>query len=255
VASASGAARTRRWPWVLLVVVVLAVGLVVAAEAVARAVVPGVVRDKVVSALALPADQQLDVELGGGLVVPQLLAGSLDVLGISGSEVPIGDLTVDADVQLTGVPIRDGGDSGPGTAQLRLDAADLQALVEAADVPPVLADAQIALSEPDVLLSKEFTILGASVPVEIGLTPAAADGDLTLTPSRAKLGGTALSIDQLAAMLRGEVPAFPICFADHIPAGLTLTSAVVAGDHLAADIDIAEGLLSDPALQAMGTCG
>lgn len=247
--------RRRRWPWILLVViVVVAVVLAVVAELVARAVVPGIVREKVVTTLGLPADQDLDVSVGG-VLVPQLLAGSIDDLTLSGAEVPFGDLAVDADVHLSGVPIRDGVEGGPGTAALRLDAADLQALVGAADVPPVLAEATIALDEPDVRLSKEFSILGASVPVEIALTPAAADGDLTLKPSGAQLGGVTVSVEQLAAMVGSEVTAFPVCFADRVPAGLTLTDVAVQGSELAADFDIAPGLLTDPALQQPGTCG
>jgi len=247
--------RTKRprWPWVLIGAVVVMVVLAVVAELVARSLVTGIVRDKVVTSLGLPADQPLDVAVGG-LVVPQLLGGSLDDLRISGSDVPFGDLAVDADVRMTGVPIRDGVDGGPGTASLRLDAADLEALLAGADVPPVLAEATIALDEPDVRLAKEFPILGATVPIEVALTPGAADGDLTLKPNGAQVGGVALSLDQLAAMVGTEVVAFPVCFADSVPAGLTLTGVVVDGDQLVADVDIAAGLLTDATLQQPGTC-
>lgn len=62
----AAAPRTRpRWPWVLLIVVVVLAVLVVAAELIARAVLPGVVRSIVVEQLDLPADQQLDVETQG----------------------------------------------------------------------------------------------------------------------------------------------------------------------------------------------
>ena len=47
---------------------------------------------------------------------------------------------------------------------------------------------------------------------------------------------------------------WPVCVAQYVPAGLTLSDVVVEDDELVARFDIADGILSDPALQANGTC-
>jgi hypothetical protein len=74
--------RRARWPWALAIVVVVLAALVVGGEFVARALVAQQVRSQVITALKLPADQQLDVEVGG-IVLPQLIAGRLDELHLS----------------------------------------------------------------------------------------------------------------------------------------------------------------------------
>ncbi|MES2866484.1 MAG: DUF2993 domain-containing protein, partial [Actinomycetota bacterium] len=58
-------ARRARWPWVLLIIVLVVAVLAVAAEFIARAVLPGIVRGIVIEQLELPADQQLDVDASG----------------------------------------------------------------------------------------------------------------------------------------------------------------------------------------------
>lgn len=250
--------RRRRWPWVLLVtLVVLAVGAVVAAELVARSIVPERVRETAATQLGLPEDHPLDVEVGG-LMLPQLLAGSLDDVSIAGSDVPLpgeAGIAVDARVHLTGVPVREGVSGGAGTAELRLGADDLQGLVAGAELPEGLEDPQVALAEPDAVLTSSASLLGATIPIELSVAPGAADGQLTLEPTGARIGGAELSLEQLGAMIGVEPGPFPVCLADRIPSGLTLTAVAVEGDQLVADLDVAEGTLTDPALLEPGTCG
>lgn len=256
--SAPARRRRRRWPWILLVVLVLlVVAAAVVAELVARQVVPQRVRETVVTELGLPRDQPLDVAVGG-LMLPQLIGGRLDDLRVSGSDVPLPSgegLAVDADVHLTGVPLREGVAGGPGTAELRMDAADLEGLMSQAVLPDALAGATVALAEPDVVLSNRIPVLGASIPVEVALRPGASDGDLTFEPSGASVAGVDLSLDQLAAMAGIETGPVPVCLADRIPSGLTLTDVAVEGDALVARLDVAADMMTDESLLEPGTCG
>ncbi|MER7798002.1 DUF2993 domain-containing protein [Microbacterium sp. NPDC096154] len=251
--------RRRRWPWVVLVaVILLAVVAAVVAELVARSIVPQRVRETVTAELGLPAGHPMDVGLGGGLLVPQLIAGRLDDLRIASDDVPLPSgegVTADAEVRLNGVPLRDGATSGAGGAELRFDRDDLEVMLGSAGLPPALEGAELALAEPDVVLSHDVPLLGASIPIEISLAPGAADGDLTFEPTGASVGGAALSLDQLAAMAGTEVGPVPVCLADRLPAGLTLTDVAVDGQELVASLDIAPGTLGDPALLEPGTCG
>ena len=94
------ATRRARWPWVLLIIVAVVAVLVVAAEIIARAVLPSVVRGIVIEQLDLPADQQIDVA-ASGILLPQLIGGRLDELHLSSEKVTIGGITGSADVTAT----------------------------------------------------------------------------------------------------------------------------------------------------------
>src|SRR3954453_12802176 len=96
--------RHRAWPWILAAVIV--VGLAVAAwfigESIARGLVEKTIRDQVVTSLALPEDQPVDVTVAG-TVIPQLIAGKLDDVTVSSDDVPIGQLQGDITVHAEGV--------------------------------------------------------------------------------------------------------------------------------------------------------
>ncbi|WP_345752367.1 LmeA family phospholipid-binding protein [Microbacterium rhizophilus] len=247
--------RRRRRGWIALIAILIIVAAAaVAAEFIARAVVRDQVRQNVVQALGMPADHPVDVGLEG-IVLAQLAGGALDVVSLSSDDVPIGDMTADADVELTRVPVRDGVDGGPGTGRLWIDAATVEQLFAQSRQPGVLASAALSLDEPDIVLSNEFPVLGAQVPVSLALTPGAAEGGLTFTPTKARLGDVELGLDQLAAVIGMPPEPATVCIADRLPAGLSLADVSVVGDQLVAEVTLAEGMLTDPALQQPGTCG
>src|SRR5690606_11550619 len=108
-----------RWPWVLLIVVGILAVLLVAAEFVARRILPGVVRGIVIEQLELPTDQQLDVD-ASGILLPQLIGGRLDELHLKTDAVTIGGVTGAAAVTAVGVPLR-GGDLDGAAGTVRID--------------------------------------------------------------------------------------------------------------------------------------
>ena len=116
----------------------------------------------------------------------------------------------------------------------------------------------IGTAAPDVTHSTQFSVFGVPIPVGISLTPGAADGDLTLTPSSFELGGNRVDAEtlrgQLGGVADGALRTWNLCIADRLPAGLTLDSVTVQGDDLVAMFAIDGGLLDDPALQQNGTC-
>lgn len=247
--------RRRRGGGIAFVVIlVLLIAVAVAGEFAARAVVQDQVRDRVVNQLQLPEDHPVDVGLSG-IVLVQLLSGQLDEVRLSSDDVPVAGLAVDAEVALTQVPVRDGADAGPGTAQLRLDAATVEQLLAQAPLPGALAGSAVALAEPDLLLSREYNVLGSAVAVEIAVTPGAADGNLTFEPTGARLGDLDLALDQLSAVIGMSAEPTSVCLADRYPAGITLTGVAVEGDDLVVDASVAAGTLADPALQQPGACG
>lgn len=244
--------RRRRWPWVVLIVVVVLALLVVAAELVARAVLPGVVRSVVIEKLDLPADQQLDVETEG-ILLPQLLSGALDTLHLSTDSVTLEGITGAADVTATGVPLR-GGDLGGASGTVTVDQTQFTSLLAGSDLPVETVE----FAAPNATVGGSISLLGAAVPLSLTVTPSAADGDIELTPVAASIGGLDIDLDQLGSNLGslGEGLTQPqrVCIADRLPAGLTLSGLEIVDDAAVIDLDVDGAIVSDESLQAKGAC-
>lgn len=253
-ASASGGqpVRRRRWPRVVLAIVVVLVVLAVIAELIARAVVPGVVRTSVIEQLDLPADQQLEVEVTG-LVLPQLIAGRLDELHLSSDQITIGGVTGSVDATATGVPVG-GGDFDSAAGTIRIDQAQLTELLAASDLPIE----KVTLQEPDVVLSGTLEVLTLQVPVGLTVTPGVEDGDLLFTVVSVSLGDGTIDLNQVTDWLEGTNAELSgphrICIADRLPAGITLTDLQVDGDEAVIDIDVDGRIATDEKLLENGSC-
>jgi hypothetical protein len=251
-ADAARPKRRRRWPWVLLIVVVLLALLVVAAEFIARSILPGVVRSLVIEQLDLPADQQLDVD-AEGVLLPQLIGGRLDTLHLSTDAVTLEGITGAADVTATGIPLR-GGDLGGASGTIRIDQTEFTTLLAGTDLPVE----SVVFDEPNATLGGSFTVFGAAVPITLTLTPGAAEGDLELTPVGLSIGGLDVDVDGVGSMLGsvGDNLTQPqrICIADQLPAGLTLTGLAIVGSEAVIDIDVDGAIATDPALLEKGVC-
>lgn len=247
--------RTGRWIAVIVVVVVLLIGAVVAAEFIARSVVTSTVRSLVVQNLGIPDDQDVNVQVAG-LVLPQVITGRLDEVAVSSDDVTLGPITGDVLVDLRGVPVSAGSAADGGVASVRLDQEQLRALL--AEVPDLPAGT-VNVAAPDVSFETSLSLFGIGIPVGVTVTPGAADGDLTLTPSAFQVAGNAVDADTLRGQFGGVADPLlqtrSLCIADRLPAGLTLTSATVQGQDLVATFDVAGGIINDSALQSDGTCG
>ncbi len=248
--------RRSRWPWIIaaIVVVALAIAAWFAGEAIARGLVERTIRDEVVTRLALPADQEVDVQVPGA-VLPQLIGGRFDEIRIASDAVTLGPLTGDVSVRARGVAIRGDVAADDASATLTLGEDDLRALMSTVDGFP--ADT-LGLDAPDVTMSTEIDIFGLVIPVGAALTPSAADGDLVLTPASLQVAGADISADdlknQFGIAANAVIRDWGVCIRKYIPAGITLTDARVVGETLVADLDIDGRIAADPALQKIGTC-
>jgi len=245
-------ARRARWPWVLIIVVLVLAALVVAAELVARAVLPGVVRGIVIEQLDLPADQQLDVD-ASGILLPQLIGGRLDQLHLSTDSVTIGGITGAVDVTAEGVPLS-GGDLADAQGTVRVDAEQFTTLVTASDLP---IDS-VEFAEPDVTVSGSLAVFGISLPIALTVTPGADAGELLLTPVSLQVAGATLNAQQVAdrfgSIAEQLTETQRICIADQLPAGLTMTDLMVDDDEVVVDIQVDGAIVTDEKLQENGVC-
>lgn len=248
----AAAPRRRRWLWVVIGLVMVLAALIVAAELIARSVVPSTVRSLVIENLDLPTDQQIDVEVPG-MMLPQLIKGTLDEVTLSSREVRIGGVTGAAHVEATGVPVH-GGELTSAAGTVSIDESEFTTLLTHSALP----GAEITLSAPDVTMQIGIPILGRDVPVGITVTPGAEDGDLLLTPVSLRLGGSSIDVHSAAGLL-GEIgtrlaQTQRICIADRLPAGITLTGLRIEGSRAVVDIAADGRITVDESLLANGTC-
>lgn len=246
-------ARRRGWIVVVIVLVVVA-ALVAAGEIAARAAAPKIIRDQLVAHLGLPADQEIDVDIPG-LLLPQLVVGSVAELSLSTDDVEREGLAGDVRVHLQDVPVWGGVDWSGGDAQLILDEAQTRALLARVDGFPVDA---FHLAAPEVALETAFDVFGASIPLGVRLTAEAREGDLVLAPTTILLGDAEVSADavrqQLGPLVGSFLEEWEVCLGQYLPAALTLTDVQVDERGVVARFDVDSGILRDPAMQANGTC-
>ncbi len=243
----------RRWPWVLLIVVVVLALLVVAAEFIARAVLPGIVRSIVIEQLDLPADQAARRGDARACCFPQLIGGSLDTLHLSTDSVTLEGITGAADVTATGVPLR-GGDLGGAAGTIRIDQAEFTSLLAGTELPVE----SVEFAAPNATVSGSISVFGAAVPLSLTLTPGAVEGDWSSRRSLASIGGLDIDLDQVGSTLGslGEGLTQPqrVCIADQLPAGLTLTGLEIVDGAAVIDIDVDGAIVTDTSLQEKGVC-
>ncbi|RLK47594.1 DUF2993 domain-containing protein [Microbacterium telephonicum] len=248
--------RRRAWPWLLAgaIVVVLAVAAWLIGEQVARGIVERTIREQIVTHLSLPVDQQIDVDVPGA-ILPQLIVGSLGEVTVESDDVTLQGITGDVTVTAADVPIRGGADWSSGHATISLDEAQIQQLLSRVDGFPA---SSVTLDAPDIAFSTELSVLGASVPVGVGLSVATEDGSLLLTPDTLRLAGAEVPaqvlVDQFGALARTVVRDWEVCVAQYLPRALTLTSTTVESDAVVAVFDIDSAVLTDPAARETGTC-
>ncbi|WP_159500320.1 DUF2993 domain-containing protein [Microbacterium sp. 18062] len=249
--------RHRRWPWLVAVLVVLALAVAAwfAGEWIARDLVTKAVRQQIVARLDLPVDQRIDVDIPGSILL-QLAGGTVHDVHLVSDDVTVGQVTGDVEVDLHELALWNGPTMADGTATVSLDAEQLRALLAGVDGFPAET---VGLAAPNVTASTELTFFGASFPLGIALTPTAADGALLLTPAALQLAGADITADDLRARFGGLVDpllqSWPVCVAQYLPVGVPLTGVEVTGDRLIADFAVRGTLLTDAAERAKGSCG
>lgn len=244
--------RRRRWPWVLLVVIVLLGALAVASELVTRAIVPSIVQGQISSALNLAEGQELTAEVPG-IVLPQVIAGRLDELHVTSEEATIGGITVALEGTATGVSVSTG-EMASASGVARITQEEFLRVLAESDLP--LED--LSFDDGVITLSGGVAVLGFTIPISVGVEAAIDDGTLLLQPTTFQIAGIAgdarALADRLGAAGTALAGPYPVCLDDRLPAGLTLTSIEVGSGSTEVDFVLDGRITVDAALQQPGTC-
>lgn len=241
---------------IVLVVVVVAgaVGWFVG-DAWARDAVVSTAQEKTREVLGLPEDHPVTVRTGG-LMLPQLVMGSLDKLTILTDDVPIGSIT--ADVRLEASNVATYGDPSVGSATARV-------IVPADEAAPLLTRSTglsvvgAELASPNVTLEYSRDHFLSRVQVAVTLQPSVSAGQLVLTPQEFDVAGSPTTPQEIRDRFGGIAPpmleARTLCVAGVLPKALTLTGVTVRGDAIDLDTDVDPRVVDDSSLRETGSCG
>lgn len=252
--------KRRGWIVALVIVGVLLVLAVVGffiADAVAKSYARDYVRERIVQVLGLPEDARVDVDLGGGSILLQAVAGRIDTVDIDVPEISFGALVGSAELSASGVPLDQNAPVETLAIRFLVDEDDVAAL---AGNLSGLELSGVELEAPAIVVASAFNVFGLELPIGMSIVPSAADGQLVFTPSGISIGEQELSADEVRANPLFSALAGPLlaqqsfCVADQLPSALTLTEARIVGQQLRLDIRGDGAALGGPGLSTPGTC-
>ncbi len=249
--------RRRVWPWVLGVFLVLVVGALIAIDVLARGWAEDLIAAQVSEVMEVPEGSAVGVELGGGSVLLQAVSGRLDHVEVTIGDYPVGPLSGDLTMTARGVPF----DLNAPTDEIsvRYDVSEAALANISGSLSGVPIDS-VTLDAPEVVAGGTLSLFGMSLPLGLGLTPAAVDGDLGFTATSVRVGDTtvdaaAFADDPVWGGLAGTVlQQQTVCIADRLPAALTMTTVVVQGDVLRIEFDGSGNALAGDGFTTRGTC-
>ncbi|CAN5342583.1 hypothetical protein BH09ACT1_BH09ACT1_11460 [soil metagenome] len=239
----------------LAIVVVLLIVAVVVVNGISRSVVEGVIRDKVRTSLSIPDSTPVDVTVGGGSVLLQLLHRKLDNVTIAADAVSIGSFNGDASLKLKGLPLDQTTPVAVLNADFVVNDTQLKTLLTSETDLPV---SSVAVNDGTVRVGSKVTVFGIDIPVGLRFTPGEQDGELLLTLKTVEFKNLVITPAKfkniLGFIVNPLIKTRHICVASGIPASLALDHVYVKGQNLyfgvsGIDVKLTKSLMSDK-----GTC-
>lgn len=250
--------RRRVWPWVVVgFLLVLVAAIVTAIEVIGRSAAVAAIEQQVRVALDVPPATAVEVSLGSGSLTWQLLTGRVDTVDIHVPSLELGPLTGDLAVTASGVPLDQSAPVSGLDVVYLVPEAQLGAIADRLSGVPIQS---VALDGAEIVASGEVSLFALTLPLGLGLTPGAVDGQVAFTPSSIRIGDSTFDAAGLAAdpfwggIARSITQTQTVCIADQLPQALTLTDVAVAGESLRIDLSGAGAALGGPEFRTKGSC-
>lgn len=252
--------KRRIWPFVLiggalLLVILLIVGYVVG-ENYARTQAIETIKSRVVAVLNVKDPSTVKVDIGKGPVLFQALAGKLNQIDVTASDVTFGELSGAATLHAEDIPT----DANAKTKVLDITFSlpeDQVASQLTQSLGDITADS-VTLDEPEIVVNTTIDLFFFKLPVGIGLQPSADQGQLVFTPTTVTLGDKSYTPEELRKELGDLAEPFlakqQLCVSDQIPAALSVTDVDVQGKELVLKIDAKNVALGGKEMSTNGTC-
>ena len=251
--------KRRRWiGWVIALVVLVVLGIVawIVGDIVTRDLARDYVRDQVIQVFELEPDARVDVEIGPGSMLAQLISGSIDSVDVGVPDAEFGPVAGDVRIALTDVPLEATAPLGTMDVRLSVPEANLASLTSSLSGVEL---SSIELVDDRVAVATEFEVFGFPVPVAVQLDPESTNGEIGFAPSEVSVNGAKISIQALRdGPLWGIVgPLFStqsFCVAEYLPQALTVTDVAVEGKRLIVELEGDGEALGGTAFTTLGAC-
>lgn len=252
--------KKRRFGWLialLVVAVLLVVGFFVG-DSIARQYATDLVRDRIIEVLKLDKNTDVAVDLGGGSILLQALAGSVNDVTVDVPELTFGEISAAATLTAGGVPL----DTSKPVEKLGITVTVTEEQAQA--LKSFLSGIElksIELGKGVISVATDFDVLGfLSIPVAVDLAPSATPGGISFEPKTIVLDGNEISVADLTAnplvsALAGQLlQSQTFCVAEYLPQALTIQDVDVIGEELVIQINGDGTALGGSAISTMGVC-
>jgi hypothetical protein len=233
----------------VLGVVVLLIVLVVVAEFVLRRVVDDQIASKVESSLPSGTSGQVDA-VAHGLIIPQLLTGSLDDVDLSSKKLTVDGIPLGVDVTAHGVPISGSGSIGSVNGQVTIAASAVHDLSKYNAL-----FGKMSLRNGGVALSGSTSLLGFEIDYEAtGKVAAQTSGKgITITPQKVSVTNSALGVDVNRIPGVSNTPV-SVCTAQFLPEALRVRSLDIDSSSATVRVTASDLPMSESGLRQTGSC-
>lgn len=248
--------RLRNWLIALGIVAVLVVIAWIVGDIIARDYAKSFIRETVTTSFELEPDAPMDIEIGPGSLIAQAIGGSIDSVDVSIPDMPLGDLTGDLTLALTGIPL---------TAEAPVDTLRVGVSIDEAEVGKLasyLSDADlttIELENNEIVLATKFSLFGTDIPLSLSIVPSAVDGAISFAPRTFTVNDAEISLDDvrdgpLGGIASGLLDSGTFCVDEYLPKAITLTDVAVTDTTLELSAEGDGTPLGSADLSTFGTC-
>ena len=207
------------------------------------------------TSLGIDGETPLDVTVGGGLIIRQLVDGELTRVTVTADSVTFGEFTGPAKLTATGVPL----DTSKPVDTLDIDfaIAEDQLLRVSANLSGVPLTA-VTIDSLQIQVAAELTVLFITVPVSVGLLPSAVDGQIAFLPSSISVAGADFSASDLrkrfGVIAERALTTQNLCIAEGLPAVFVLDEVDPEPGRLELHFTGDGARLTEEALAPLGAC-
>ncbi|WP_166981251.1 LmeA family phospholipid-binding protein [Paramicrobacterium fandaimingii] len=238
----------------VIVVVVVAIAVIGLALWLADGLVRGMAQDGVEDALEskLPdtVDADLEVSIGGGFFLPQLIAGTFNDVTVAARDAEVGGIPFDIVVTAHGVPLDENGTIDETTAVVTGGEDAANALLALGG-----ADPQLSLGDGTLSYDQSSSFLGFAVGYTLVTEPTAHGDSVSLTPVDVRVATDVGNLDLTAFVnnLLGNEPV-TVCVASSLPEGISVDDIDVTPEELTLTLSATDMPRNGPDLDSRGSC-
>ena len=188
-----------------------------AADLAARAFAQGYVAQQIEQSLPAGVESNVDVRIGGGSILLQLISGRLDNVDIAADDLTVGGVPVAATINLGGVPLDRTKPVDRAGARIVLTEDALNAVLVAQG-----GTGSTRIRDGRVLYTGTVAVLGADLDVEVTADATVDEDSLLLTPISARVTSGPLNVDATALIDLVAPDGIDYCVGTYLPEGVAI---------------------------------